>query len=414
MNSIIRNKRFAGMLLISAAILFAGLQTGCQDKPKTAQETAHKDLYQCSMHPQIVANKPGNCPICGMKLTRVEQGVKKQTEPAEKKLLFYRHPMNPSVTSSVPAKDEMGMDYISVYEEEQSGAVMVAGHGTLYVSPERQQLIGVKMTEVKELPLHVRIRTLGRVGYDPDLYDSILQYREALIAVRRQRGNPSTTIKQRREETKELAMQKLRLAGLSDMQIESLTHYGQFPWHGDIEPDATWAYADIYEYESHLVRPGQEVRMTAPSFPGKVFKGTVKTADELYNASSFIQRIRIAMTDANLMLKPGQSLDVEIFAGLGQGLAVPVDAVMDTGTKQLVFVDQGDGHLEPREIKIGHETASSEIPGNDYYEVLEGLKVGDKVVSAATFLIDSESRLQAATQSFIKSAAENAGGASHE
>ncbi len=328
-------------------------------------------------------------------------------EAKGRKILFYRHPMNPSVSSPVAAKDEMGMDYIPVYEDEVSaGASDVKGHAGILVSPERQQMIGIKTAEAKEMPLVVKIRTLGRVGYDPDLLDSILEYRNALIAVRRLKGNPATLSQERSAQIVELAMKKLRLAGLSDPQIDGLARYGQLSDYFQLPPDAKWVYADIYEYESNLVRSGEKVKITAPSYPGKVFEGTVRSADEIYNVSSFIQRIRVEMKDSENTFKPGQSVDVEIQADLGSKLAVPQDAVLDSGEQKLVFVDKGEGHLEPREVQVGYETAAVATEADGYAEILSGLSAGEKVVSSATFLIDSESRLHAAAQSFVNAAKE--------
>ncbi len=314
-----------------------------------------------------------------------------------RKILFYRHPMNPSVTSPVPNKDEMGMDYTPVYEDEASrGESKVPGHAEIIVTPERQQLIGVRTAIVEEKPLTVTIRTLGHVGYKPDLLNAVLEYREALIEVRKIRGNPSTIVQQRSMEVYDLAMKKLRLAGLSDTQIHSLTHSGQLSEYFQLPQDMSWLYADIYEYESDLVQPGQKVKIMAPSLPGKIFEGTVRSTDEIYNAEHLIRRIRIEMKEMSEKLHPGQSVNVEIQADLGTQLAVPEDAVLDSGNEQMVFVDKGDGHLEPRAVQAGHEA-------DGFMEILSGLSKGERVVSSATFLIDSESRLHAATQSFMKS-----------
>ena len=315
-----------------------------------------------------------------------------------RKILFYRHPMNPSVTSPVPNKDEMGMDYTPVYEDETSaGESNVPGRAAISIAPERQQLIGVRTAIVEEKPLTMTVRTLGHIGYKPDLLNAVLEYREALVEVRKVRGNPSTIVQQRSNELYELAMQKLRLVGLSDMQIHILTHSGQLSEYFQLPQDMSWVYADIYEYESNLVKPGQKVKMTAPSLPGETFEGTVRTVDEIYNSEHLIRRVRIEMKEMRELLHPGQSMNVEIQADLGTRLSVPEEAVLDSGNEQMVFVDRGGGSLEPRAVQTGREA-------DGFIEILSGLSKGEKVVSSAAFLIDSESRLQAAAQGFMKTA----------
>src|SRR5205823_5586025 len=115
-----------------------------------------KSLYQCSMHPSIISDKPGKCPICHMDLQKVDQeeaqanvaDSKSQKTAGERRILYYRNPMNPSVTSQTPMKDNMGMDYIPVYEDEVSDAgPKIEGRASFSLSNERQQLIGVKTAQ---------------------------------------------------------------------------------------------------------------------------------------------------------------------------------------------------------------------------------------------------------------------------
>ncbi|HEX7601882.1 MAG TPA: efflux RND transporter periplasmic adaptor subunit, partial [Polyangiaceae bacterium] len=137
-----------------------------------AAATAPKDgaatLYQCPMHPSIVQDHPGECPICGMKLVKMADGNAKTAakDKGERKILFYRSPMNPKQTSPTPSKDEMGMDYLPVYEDEAAGSPPVAGLATVDIEPERQQLIGLKLAEVTRSPIGGAWRTVGRVAID--------------------------------------------------------------------------------------------------------------------------------------------------------------------------------------------------------------------------------------------------------
>src|SRR5580704_3043133 len=144
--------------------------------PSTAE--ARRKLYQCSMHPQIVSDKPGKCPICGMNLELVEEtpAAPPTGAPKEHKIVFDRNPMRTDVTSPTPTKDEMGMDYIPVYADELAATqANVPGHAGFTLSTQREQLIGVTRGRVELRDLNTDVRTVGQVAYDPDLYQTIIE-----------------------------------------------------------------------------------------------------------------------------------------------------------------------------------------------------------------------------------------------
>ena len=381
---------FLGLVLASSFVLEI---TGCQSKDhRAAGASAGKSFYQCSMHPTIVSDKPDNCPICGMRLTRVDQAYSKKVVPSKRKLLYYRNPMRADITSPKPTKDEMGMDYIAVYEgdDEGGGSIQIPGHADVVISPERQQLIGVQTSFVEEKNLTTTINAVGRVAHDPDLYNVLAEYRGAVESLERVKHSAIPEIREQGESLVKATTLKLRLMGFSDVQMqESLKSKNNSNLL--LPSDKAWVYADVYEYESGLIQTGQKALISSPALPRLRFEGTVKVIDSVLNSMSRTLRVRIEVDNPDKALKPEMFVDVTIEASLGKKLAIPEEALFDTGTNQIVFVDKGEGHIEPRQVRVGYEASG-------YYELLEGLTKGEKIITYANFLIDSESRLRAAVQ----------------
>lgn len=394
-----KNLKKKYLLLLAGFILVLPLGVvAISCKGKVHSQPGHgKALYQCSMHPQITSDKPENCPICGMRLTRVDQpGDGGQKKPAGRgKILYYQHPMNPSVHSQKPAKDEMGMDYIPVYEGDVAGGgeIEIPGHGQVFISPERQQLIGVEKAIVEKKPLTLTIRTVGTVAYDPELYNTFNEYKQAVAAYERVKNSPLPEVRQRGEALVQAARFKLKLAGLDDTQAGQLLQSGDSKVNLLLPQETVWVYADIYAYESGLVKPDQTAQITSSAFPKLNYEGKIKTVDPVLNAMTRSLRVRIEVPDKEKLLKPEMFVDVVIEVPLGTNLAVPEQAVVDAGETKLVFVDKGEGRIEPREVQVGYIASG-------FYEILSGLSEGETVISSANFLIDSESRFRAAAQSF--------------
>jgi Cu(I)/Ag(I) efflux system membrane fusion protein len=256
-------------------------------------------------------------------------------------------------------------------------------------SPSQQQLAGVKVAPVESRDLFVIVRASARVAYDPGLYSAILEHQAAVEAAKSSEG--SAPFHTESEATVRASALRLRQMGLSEEQIHLVSKPGFDPSNlllGKAGGTA-WVYAEIYDYESGLVKPGQEVDLTAPSFPGKTLHGTVRAVDSIVNAETRTLRARIVTSNPDGSLKPDMYLNAAIHAALGRRLAVPEAAVIDTGTRQLVFVQTAPGQFDPRTIEIGRQA-------DGYFEVRSGLKEGERVSTAANFLIDSESKLKAA------------------
>ncbi len=356
-------------------------------------------IYQCSMHPDIVSSEPGNCPICQMKLQRVDAGAEPPLVQAEAnaapsaaaaKPSFYRHPMRPEITSPVPAKDEMGMDYIAVYPDEiESESISVPGHAPFTLTRERQQLIGVTRGKVEVRPLAIEVRAVGRVAYDPALYQAVIEYREALRSRDQIRNSSLTEAHHGADAIVRAARLKLRQQGLAEAQIDQLTGGAAEPTELLLPGDAVWIYAQVHEVQSGLIAPGQTMEITAPSLPGRKLSATVAAIDPILDPMTRSVRVRALVPTPDADLRPESFVDVKIQVPLGPQLALPHEAVLDTGDHQIVFVVTGEGRFEPRSVELGREASG-------YHEVLSGLVAGEDVVTSANFLIDSESRFRAA------------------
>jgi hypothetical protein len=373
-------------------------------EPATAQKSG---FYQCAMHPQIVSDKPGICPICQMRLEHVDEVAPQEPNaagtppPGKRNVVMYRHPMRPDVMSPNPAKDEMGMDYIPVYEDETTGDTGdVPGHAPFTLSPERQQLIGVTTAPLEVRPLELDIHAVGRVAYDPMLYQAIVEYRQAMKSRSATKDSPWPEARQGSDGILRSAALKLRQQGLSDAQIAELARERDEPTNLLLPDKTVWVYAQVYEYEAPLVETGQPVEISVPSVPGRIYTAKVTAVDPILNPVTRTVRVRMLVPTPDRSLRPESFVKVSIHVPIGEKLAVPREAVLDTGETQIVFVVKGSGTFEPRSVTLGRAAQG-------YYEVLGGVSAGEDVVTSANFLIDSESRFRSALAAFKKSPREN-------
>lgn len=312
-----------------------------------------KTLYQCPMHHQIIRNQPGQCPICGMDL----------------------RPM----------------------EKIKNGNDDVPERAPVLISAQRRQLIGVAYGTAEIRPLTKNIRAPGRIAYDPQLYEAIEEYRQALEAL-----NSVKKSSQNSEANWALSMEKasafkLKLLGLAPAQVSAWMKNPSLAQGLLVgkRGQAVWVYADVYEYDLQFVRPGIPMEIKSQTLPGKIWTTRVLSIDPVINPTTRTARVRARLDDVLGLLKPGTYVDVTIQSPLGSHLSVPENAVLDTGDKQYVFVAKEDGTLEPQRVRLGSKAQG-------YDEILSGLSPGETVSTSANFLIDSESQYQSAIESFAK------------
>ncbi|MDD5653539.1 MAG: efflux RND transporter periplasmic adaptor subunit [Candidatus Omnitrophica bacterium] len=415
---------------------------------KTAQKNPVKDTYQCPMHPAFTSDKPGDCVICGMKLVKMQNTgssqkekslqevclehnctmhncamhVKAEIKPGEKiicpvcgeiistsnskvipakaaeksaekkarKILYYRNPMNPQVTSPVPMKDQMGMDYVAVYEE----AAKSESGPTVQISQEKQQLIGVKTDTVKKVNLTKAIRAYGKIAYDPDLFVAQEEYLQALKTVDATKNSVLPSVTEQSNSLLAAAENKLLLLGMSKIEIDELAKKGsaQDNLYLPGNQGTVWAYVDIYEYEIGAVKTATPVEIEADAYPGQVFKGKVISINPVLDPATRTNKVRVEIENPENKLKPEMFVNAQIKVELGEKLALPESAVLDTGIRKIVYLSEPGDILEAREVTLGPKAEG-------YYEVISGVKEGDIVVTSGNFLVDSESKLKGATQS---------------
>ncbi len=409
-----------------------------------------KQMYQCPMHPQIIMDHEGDCPICGMKLVPMASDA-----PKEKgKILYYISPMNPSISSKVPMKDEMGMDYVPVFEGDLQGeGASLESHAAVKIDPERQQLIGLRTEPVAEGNVSGEFRTVGRVTVDEtrvrkvnlkvegfveklfvdfvgktvakgqplfSLYspEFVSAQREYLLALQTQKALSGGSLQGSGGDLLESARRRLLLWDVPQEVLDRLEKTGEVqraltlrsPMSGvvtaknvaegarltpaDIPFEITdlshvWVQADVYEAELSRVKVGMPADLTVQAAPGKTFKGHVVFVDPSMDPKTRTAKARIEFPNPHGELKPEMFGEVLLRGQGRKGLIVPLDAVLDAGHSKVVFVALGDGKFEPREVSTG-TTIGEKV------EIRSGLKVGEAVVVRANFLVDSESRLKAA------------------
>ena len=375
--------------------------------PATMSHDGHGHLgadvahYTCAMHPSVERKQPGTCPICAMNLSPV------------------------------------------TYDELESGVVRV--------DEARRERIGVKTAKVGRAPMSIAIRAVGRLTFDETrLHDVTLRvngwitrlrvnstgqpvrrgetllslYSPELYAAQQEyllaRESHQAAAEGRSDYLLAAADKKLRLWGLSSGQIEALARRGRAtediaipsPASGyvieknvvegaAIEPgqrlfriaslDKVWVEAQVYELDVSQVRKGQTALVTLPYQPGDSLEGTVAYVYPYLDPTSRTGRVRIELANKDMAFKPDMYANVEIRVDLGPRLQIPIDAVIYTGPRRLVFVDLGEGRFRPQEVTLGARSGEA-------VEVVAGLRPGDVIVTSGNFLIAAESRIRSAAK----------------
>jgi membrane fusion protein, copper/silver efflux system len=360
-----------------------------------------------------------------------------------KKILYYRNPMGLPDTSPVPKKDWMGMDYIPVYEGEEDDGK------TVKVSLDRVQRSGVRtaIAEMRTIARPVRApgvakpdeRTLRVVTlradgfiealhvnetgrhvkagdalfrvYSPQIVSAQVDYRTAVTTPGGPRDEQGARQRLKNLDLPEQVLRHLRAnanpamsiewpAPVSGVVMEKKVVEGQMAKAGEelyrlADLSSIWVIADVAEQDLAQVKVGAPAAVSFRAFPNEPFEGRVSFILHELDMKTRTAKVRIEVKNPEHHIKHEMYAEVEINAGADDGpsLAVPVSAVIDSGRRQVVIVDRGEGRFEPRQVKLG-------LRGDGFVEVRDGVKDGEKVVVAANFLIDAESNLRAALSGF--------------
>jgi Cu(I)/Ag(I) efflux system membrane fusion protein len=432
-------------LVLSALLAGAGMSLlACDEQTpapatdaarETAAEHALKHLdpkYVCPMHPQIVRDEPGSCPICGMDLVAVESEARPQG--AERKALYYRHPHNPAITSDKPMKDEMGMDYVPIYDD--GGGVSVS------ISPAVINNLGVRTAAAERRSLARRVDTVGYVGFDESRLSHIHMRTEGWIE-RLYIGSAGERVKKgdllfelyspmlvnaqeeflqalagKSASLQRASRERLAVLGVSGDQIDELAKTRRSklrvgfraPHDGIVaalnvregmyvkpatevmsvaDLSSVWLLAEVFEGQAEWVQAGQPATVRLSHLPGREWRGQVEYVYPSLDPKTRTLSVRLRFDNPDESLKPNMYANVAIDAGEKPDmLVVPLEALIRTGREDRVILALGEGRFSSRTVVPGMESG-------EWVEIARGLDAGEQVVTSGQFLIDSEASLKA-------------------
>lgn len=393
-------------------------------------------------HPTLVPRKAEEA---------MEAPAKVMPKEKERKIKYWRAPMDPSYISDKPGKSPMGMDLVPVYEDDGNG------EGVVKIDPAVVQNIGVRTAVARRMDMAKTIRTVGVVTYDETKltniqskvsgwveklyidstglevsYDTILleiyspdlvtTQEEFLLALKYRdtmEKGPDNSIVKGGEMLLDSARRRLELFDVPEHQIKELerdrkvkkTLHIHSPASGVViqknviegmyvKPGDTlykiadlrkvWVHVDVFEYEIPYVKIGQRAVMTLSSFPGRKFVGKITYIYPFLETKSRSVKVRLEFDNKDMELKPDMYGEVVIRAATEKNVvAAPSEAIIRTGSRSVVFIDKGSGRFEPRDVTLGMESEGM-------VAILSGVREGEKVVTSSQFLIDSESKLREA------------------
>jgi Cu(I)/Ag(I) efflux system membrane fusion protein len=411
------------LVLIVLSLIGPAVFVGCsRPGAAIAQKPSDVDYYTCTMHPSVRSQDPdGKCPICGMDLVPVKKVDANAMQPAsiesDKPRIF---------TIPVDRQQLIGVIYATV--ETKPLIRTIRAVGTVAAMTNRH------WDYVARVDGYIHNLYVAAPGdrvekgmvlmdlYSPDLVATESEYADLIRMRANGRGDKDAPAVQNAERLIDAARARLQQWNISDAEIDALeksgapeqylplkspfdgfveevaVHQGRHVAAGDhlvdiVDLSSVWVWAEFYENEMPFLKPGLAVLVSSSSVPGLSIPGKIAVVDPFLSDAKRTGRVRIDVDNADSKLRPDAYVDVALTLDEGEGLAIPLESVLPTGEHNIVFVDKGDGRLEPRFVQLGGKYG-------DFYRVTEGLKAGERVVSSANFLVDAESKVQGALKSW--------------
>ena len=427
-------------LSLTLIAAFATLFLASCKKSDANAKPADVDYYTCTMHPSVKKQSPTDkCPICSMDLVAVKQkGAAEMSAHADH--AGHAGQMADATTSTnMSGEDKPGEFTVAVERQQQIGVT----YGTIEKRPFTHTVRAVGMVAydkqrhwdyvtrvegyVKTLSVFSRGELVEKDApiltiYSPDLLTTQREFVDVLNMRDEAKAKGSRAVLESTERLVESARQRLHLWNISEEQIAELeknrkpseTLTLRSPFKGVVQDlgvdqgrrvmtgdhlvdiadlSVVWVWAQFYQDELPMLKRDLPMTITTSAYPGEKFNGKISVVDPFINDATRTGRVRIDVENADLKLRPDMYVDVELTMDMGEGVAVPFSAVLPTGKHNIVFVDKGEGKLEPRFIELGRKYG-------DYYEVKSGLKETERVVTSANFLIDAEAKVQGALKSW--------------
>jgi Cu(I)/Ag(I) efflux system membrane fusion protein len=374
---------------------------------------AEKEIYTCPMHPSVIKDRPGACPVCGMNLVKKQVGEtikQKNIEEMEKVTLSPTQRLLANVATEPVTRRNLSGEIYTVgkidYDETNLAHVAARIGG-------RVDKLYVDFTgkEVKKGEPLLEI-------YSPDLVSAQQEYLLALNAYEKLKSSSLDEPTRNSQSLWQASKEKLLLWGITEDQITELqttknvkTHMviysptsgtviekfvreGMYVMEGENLYDIAdlknvWMFGDIYESEISEVKIGQEVEVKTQAYPDEVFTGRISFIEPVLNPTTRTAKIRADFSNPHNILKPEMYVEAKIKSGQYQNcLTIPASAVINTGHMVMAWVEKEPNVFVPRDVKLGEKLG-------DYYVVLDGLSEGEMVASQGGFLIDSEAQLRA-------------------
>ena len=420
------NRKIAFPLAVIILVVAAGggwyaWQHKGHDHATEGKTVQGKQLYTCSMHPFIIKDKPGTCPICGMELIKkIEDTADSGTQTAEQKQqadMLGHVSLSPTQramanVATVVAKQttlDKEINAVGIVQYDQSRQAKV----TAWIAGRIDKLHVNKIGDIVS-----KDKPVAEI-YSPDLLATQQEYLLAIKSRDQLKNSPIASISQSGEGLVTSAKQRLMLFGVKESQIadlekvgkpnirlpiytplsgtviEKMVQEGQYVTTGEVlfniaDLSKVWVEIDVFENEVPYIRVGQQVEIRSSGDQHVAVHGRISFVYPFHDPKTHTVKARVELANPGQKLKPDMFVNAIIRVPLVSGIVVPVTAVIDTGKRQVVWVETSPGMFEPRDVQMGERV-------DEKVQILSGLKPGDKVAVSGGYLIDSESQLKSGT-----------------